>query len=124
MDASVHGLTLPRLANPKVRRCQLGNLATPPKERLGVTTLTRLGDGLIHIVLHRWKRLEVRIEDLGRLGDRNIEPLAQPVGLHAVCQSVADHLRLRTLFDADIFWGHVEDARRGRAMDVVAGFER
>ena len=69
---------------------------------LGVPALARFGDGALHVVADRGERLEVRVEDHLRVGGGDRQPLAQAVGLHAVGQTVRDHLRLGPLVDGDV----------------------
>jgi hypothetical protein len=66
LDAGVHGLALAGLADAEVARQQLGDLAAPAEQRLGVAPLPRFGHRPLHVVLHRRERLEVGGEDEGR----------------------------------------------------------
>ena len=109
LDAGVHGLALAGLADAEVRRRQLGDLAAPPEQRLGVAALARLGDRALHVGLHGRERHEVGVEDLGRLLGGDVEALAEPVGLHAVGEAVGDHLRLRPHLDRDVGGLDAED---------------
>jgi hypothetical protein len=63
LDAGVHGLALARLADAEVGRRQLGDLAAPPEQRLGVAPLAGLGDRAVHVVAHRREGLEVGGQD-------------------------------------------------------------
>ena len=55
---------------------------------------------------------------------RDVEPLGQAVGLHAVGQAVGDHLRLGPLLDRDVAGLDAEHPRRRGGVDVLAGRER
>ena len=93
-------------------------------EGLGVATFTGQFDRVLHVLLHGRERREVTLEDLGRLGHRDVEALRKPVGLHAVGKTVRDHLGFRAFLDMNIIWCDVEDTCSGRGVDVVARFER
>ena len=75
------------------------DLPPPPEERLRVAALARRRHGVLHVLLDRGKRPEVVLEDLGRLGHRDVETLGEAVGLHAVGEAVRHHLRFRTLVE-------------------------
>ena len=123
LDAGVHRLPFTGHADrPHVRR-QLGDLATSTEQGLGVPALAGLGHRPLHVRLHRRERHEVRVEDLLRLRRRDVQPLTQPVRLHAVGEAVGDHLRLRPLLDRHVGRFHREDARRRPVVDVGAGGE-
>ena len=118
LDAHVHGLAFARLADPVVVRRQLRDLAPAPEQRFGVAALARLGHGALHVLLHIGEGDEVRGEDLGRLLYRDVEALGQSVGLHAVGQTVGNHLGLAALGDGDVGVAHAVDPRGGGGVDV------
>ncbi len=81
LDAGVHGLALPGLADAEVRRAELGDLAAAAEQRLGVAPLAGLGHRLVHVGPHRREGLEVGVEDglrLRRSGWRGAGPGRRP----------------------------------------------
>ena len=124
LDAGVHGLALAGLADAVVGDDSSGIMAASAEQRLGVAPVAGLGDRAGHVRPDPGEGDEVGVEDLGRLVDGDVEPLRQPVRLHAVGEPVRDHLRLRALAQRHLVRRHAEDAGRGRGVDVLSGRER
>ena len=103
---------------------QLGDRPAPPEQRLGVPALARLDHGGVHVRLDVRERLEVGVEDLGRLLGGDVEPLTEPVRLHPVGEPVRHHLRLRALVERDRLRVDLEHPRRGGVVDVLPAGER
>ena len=123
LDACVHGLTFAGLSDTEVRGRQFRDLTTSSEQGLGVPPLPGLGHGSIHIRVHGGERFEIRIKDLLCLPHPHTQSLGKAVGLHAVGESVADHLGLRPLLQGDRSRVDVEDAGGSGVVDVLPGFE-
>jgi uncharacterized membrane protein YfcA len=95
-------LPLACLPDAEVRVRQFGDRSATTEQGLGVAAHAGLDDGALHVGLHVRERHEVRIENDRCLVGGDAEPLAETVGLHAVGEAVADHLRLRPLIDGDL----------------------
>ena len=74
--------------------------------------------------MHVRERLEVAVEDLARLVGRDVEPLPEPVGLHAVREPVVHDLGEAALEVVDLGLVDAEHLRRGDRVDVGAARER
>ena len=103
---------------------ELRQLAAPAEERGGVAARLGLAHGLLHVARDVRERGEVRVEDLAGLVGRDVEPLPEPVRLHAVREAVVDDLGEAALERVDLLLVDVEDACRGGGVDVGAAFER
>ena len=124
LDAGVHRLPLPCLADPPVGVEQLGDRSAPPEQRLGVAVLAGLQHRGVHVRLHVREGHEVGVEDDRRLVGGDAESLAEPVGLHPVGEAVRHHLRLRTLLERDVSRLDAEHPRSGGVVDVLPAGER
>ena len=123
LDAGVHRLPLAGLSDVEVGRRELGDPATTAEQRLRVTAVAGLGHRPVHVVAHGRKGGEVAVEDVGRLVDRDPQPLREAVRLHAVRQAVGDHLRPGAQLRGHVSRIDLPCPRRHRRMDVVAGLE-
>ena len=71
-------------AHGAVVRIDVGQIASAPKQRLGIAFFACLGLGPLHIFVHLWKRLEVAINQRFSLGATDVETLGQAEGGDAV----------------------------------------
>ena len=75
LDSCVHRLALGGLADTEVARVELGQVATPTEQRLGVAAPAGFGYRALHIALHVRERRKILREDRGRLLDPDAEAL-------------------------------------------------
>ena len=115
---------LPHLADAEVVGRQLGQLPAPAEQRGGVSARFRFAHRLLHIGSDVRERGEVCVEDFPGLFGRDVEPLREPVRLHAVGEPVVDDLGEPALEIVDLGLVDVEHARRGRGVNVGAAIKR
>ena len=115
---------LPHLTDAEVVRRQLGDLAAAAEDRGRVPTGLRLDDRPLHVRVHVREGLEVAVEDLACLVRRDVEPLTEAVGLHAVREPVVDDLGEPALEVVDLRLVDAEHLRGGDRVDVGASGER
>ena len=117
-------MALSGLANTEVARVQLGKVAAPPEESLGVPATARFGHGALHVLLHVREGSKVLREDGGGFLDGDAKALGEPVSLHPISQTVGDHLRLRAHGEGHRFWLDAVDPGGSGVVDVEPGTKR
>src|SRR5690606_36947836 len=82
---------------------QFGQPDAPPKNRLDITLIGRLGAYGFHITRHTWIACEVTVDICPGRVPRNAEVGRQPELAHAVNQAEVDRLRRTTLLGTHLF---------------------
>ena len=120
----VHGRALAEAARVAVGGVQLGDVALAAEHGFGVALRARLGHGGIQVLAHAGVHVEVAVDHVLRLAERDAQALRKAERLLAVHDAEVHGLRAAAHLGRDVANGHAEHARGRGGMEVRATGER